>query len=54
MPQNLNKLWQKDLGEKYQVIHDKYLHTIGNLTQNMEISLLKKSKTWMEALSKVL
>lgn len=32
MPQNENLAWQKDLGENYKDIHEKYLHTIGNLT----------------------
>ncbi len=35
MPQTLTedtKEWEKDLGENFQEIHDKYLHTIGNLT----------------------
>ncbi|MGN8459174.1 GmrSD restriction endonuclease domain-containing protein [Helicobacter pylori] len=32
MPQTLNPEWQRDLGENFQAIHDKYLHTIGNLT----------------------
>ncbi len=32
MPQTLTKEWEKDLGENFQAIHDKYLHTIGNLT----------------------
>ncbi|PUD73627.1 hypothetical protein C2R72_07415 [Helicobacter pylori] len=32
MPQTLTKEWERDLGENFQVIHDKYLHTIGNLT----------------------
>ncbi|MFP6266412.1 DUF262 domain-containing protein [Helicobacter pylori] len=32
MPQTLTKEWKKDLGENFQAIHDKYLHTIGNLT----------------------
>lgn len=32
MPQNKNPSWQKDLGENYKNIHEKYLHTIGNLT----------------------
>ncbi|MDZ5338242.1 DUF262 and DUF1524 domain-containing protein [Helicobacter pylori] len=32
MPQTLTKEWKKDLGENFQTIHDKYLHTIGNLT----------------------
>ncbi len=32
MPQTLTPEWEKDLGENFQAIHDKYLHTIGNLT----------------------
>ncbi|GAA9879191.1 DUF262 and DUF1524 domain-containing protein [Helicobacter pylori] len=34
MPQKLTETeeWKKDLGENFQEIHDKYLHTIGNLT----------------------
>ncbi|MDU9774930.1 DUF262 domain-containing protein [Helicobacter pylori] len=32
MPQTLNEEWERDLGENFQAIHDKYLHTIGNLT----------------------
>ncbi len=32
MPQELTEEWEKDLGENFQTIHDKYLHTIGNLT----------------------
>ncbi|GAA7153093.1 DUF262 and DUF1524 domain-containing protein [Helicobacter pylori] len=32
MPQQLNEEWERDLGENFQEIHDKYLHTIGNLT----------------------
>ncbi|PUD66979.1 DUF262 and DUF1524 domain-containing protein [Helicobacter pylori] len=32
MPQTLNLEWQRDLGENFQAIHEKYLHTIGNLT----------------------
>lgn len=34
MPQNenLSLAWQKDLGYNYKEIHEKYLHTIGNLT----------------------
>ncbi len=33
MPQTLTEEWKKDLGENFQAIHDKYLHTIGNLTK---------------------
>ncbi len=32
MPQTLTEEWEKDLGENFQEIHNKYLHTIGNLT----------------------
>ncbi|GAA9023320.1 DUF262 and DUF1524 domain-containing protein [Helicobacter pylori] len=32
MPQKLTEEWESDLGENFQAIHDKYLHTIGNLT----------------------
>ncbi len=32
MPKTLTEEWEKDLGENFQEIHDKYLHTIGNLT----------------------
>ncbi|WP_100953890.1 DUF262 and DUF1524 domain-containing protein [Helicobacter pylori] len=33
MPQTLTPEWERDLGENFQAIHDKYLHTIGNLTK---------------------
>ncbi|GAA8281905.1 DUF262 and DUF1524 domain-containing protein [Helicobacter pylori] len=33
MPQKLTEEWEKDLGENFQAIYDKYLHTIGNLTK---------------------
>ncbi|MFP6147527.1 DUF262 domain-containing protein [Helicobacter pylori] len=32
MPQTLTEEWEKDLGENFKAIHEKYLHTIGNLT----------------------
>ncbi len=32
IPQTLTPKWQRDLGGNFQAIHDKYLHTIGNLT----------------------
>ena len=43
MPQNenLSKEWRQELGEKWEDVHDKYLHTIGNLTltgYNSELS----------------
>ncbi len=33
MPQKLTEEWERDLGENFKEIHDKYLHTIGNLTK---------------------
>ncbi|MFP6307415.1 DUF262 domain-containing protein [Helicobacter pylori] len=33
MTQKLTEEWERDLGENFQAIHDKYLHTIGNLTK---------------------
>ncbi|GAA7185638.1 GmrSD restriction endonuclease domain-containing protein [Helicobacter pylori] len=33
MPQTLTEEWERDLGENFQAIHEKYLHTIGNLTK---------------------
>ncbi|MFT2774090.1 DUF262 domain-containing protein [Helicobacter pylori] len=33
MPQTLTEEWEKDLGENFKEIHNKYLHTIGNLTK---------------------
>ncbi|GHS09600.1 hypothetical protein VN1284_07750 [Helicobacter pylori] len=41
MPQKLTEEWERDLGENFQEIHNKYLHTIGNLTltgYNLEYS----------------
>ncbi len=32
MPQHLTEEWERDLGENFQEIHNKYLHTIGDLT----------------------
>ncbi|GAA8689923.1 hypothetical protein oki288_04730 [Helicobacter pylori] len=32
MPQILEEEWERDLGEDFQEIHNKYLHTISNLT----------------------
>ncbi|ADO06744.1 hypothetical protein HPPC_02520 [Helicobacter pylori PeCan4] len=32
MPQTLTPEWERDLGENFKAIHEKYLHTIGNLT----------------------
>ncbi|GAA9843202.1 DUF262 and DUF1524 domain-containing protein [Helicobacter pylori] len=33
MPKKLTEEWERDLGENFQEIHDKYLNTIGNLTK---------------------
>ncbi|WQW36017.1 DUF262 and DUF1524 domain-containing protein [Helicobacter pylori] len=33
MPQTLTEEWERDLGGNFQAIHDKYLHTIGDLTK---------------------
>ncbi|GAA8198220.1 DUF262 and DUF1524 domain-containing protein [Helicobacter pylori] len=33
MPQTLTEEWERDLGENFQEIYDKYLNTIGNLTK---------------------
>lgn len=32
MPQTLNKVWKETLGNNFEEIYNKYLHTIGNLT----------------------
>lgn len=32
MPQTLTNKWKEELGTKYEEIHSKYLHTIGNIT----------------------
>lgn len=32
MPQNANPAWQSALGSDWEVVHDRYLHTLGNLT----------------------
>lgn len=32
MPQVLNEEWKRELGPDYDFVHNKYLHTIGNLT----------------------
>lgn len=41
MPQTLTESWKKDLGDNWQEIHRKYVHTLGNLTltaKNSELS----------------
>lgn len=57
MPQTLTPEWQKDLGENFEAIHEKYLHTIGNLTltgYNAEYSnkSFQEKKIWRRALNK--
>ncbi|MDR0520741.1 MAG: DUF262 domain-containing HNH endonuclease family protein, partial [Planctomycetaceae bacterium] len=32
MPQTLSEIWKTELGENWEAVHSKYLHTIGNLT----------------------
>lgn len=32
MPQTLSTAWKVKLGDKYELVHDKYLHNIGNLS----------------------
>ena len=32
MPQTLNSLWKRDLGDEYSVVHDTWLHRLANLT----------------------
>ena len=47
MPQTLTDEWMKDLGEEWSEIHDKYVHTIGNLTltaHNPEMSNMSFSE----------
>ncbi|GAA8368576.1 hypothetical protein HpBT210_06980 [Helicobacter pylori] len=54
MPKKLTEEWERDLGENFQEIHDKYLHTIGNLTltgYNSEYSnkSFQEKKAWKKA-----
>ena len=47
MPQTLTDEWREDLGERWGEIHDKYVHTIGNLTltaHNPEMSNMSFSE----------
>ncbi|PPF63530.1 hypothetical protein C5E16_15400 [Clavibacter michiganensis] len=32
MPQHVTRDWQRDLGADWEAVHDRYLHTLGNLT----------------------
>ena len=47
MPQNLTKEWKKDLGDNYDDVHQKYLHTIGNITLTASNSNLS-NKSFLE------
>ena len=41
MPRTLTKKWREEIGDSYQIVHEKYLHNIGNLTltaYNSELS----------------
>lgn len=44
MPQTLNDDWRSELGDDYAEIHEKYLHTIGNLTYSGYNSELGNAK----------
>jgi hypothetical protein len=53
MPQTLDEDWQKELGEKWQLIYEIYRHNIGNLTltgYNSELSNYSFAKKRMEYL----
>ena len=58
MPRNPDPEWQKDLGERWDETHDRYIHTIGNLTltpadSNKEMSnsrFLDKREVYRESL----
>ncbi|GAA9450168.1 hypothetical protein BTM440_07880 [Helicobacter pylori] len=54
MPQTLTEEWERDLGENFQEIHNKYLNTIGNLTltgYNSKYSnkSFQEKKAWKKA-----
>lgn len=49
MPQTLTREWKNVLGENWQEIHGKYLHTIGNLTLTMNNSE-NSNKSFVEKL----
>ncbi|MDI1495478.1 MAG: hypothetical protein K8823_786 [Cenarchaeum symbiont of Oopsacas minuta] len=51
LPQTITEEWKKHLGDSWEFIHDKFLHTIGNLTltaHNPEISNLSFEKKKIE------
>ncbi len=57
MPQTLTEEWERDLGENFQAIHDKYLHTIGNLTltgynEKYSNKPFQEKKIWRRASNK--
>ncbi len=54
MPKKLTEEWERDLGENFKEIHDKYLNTIGNLTltgYNSEYGneSFQEKKAWKKA-----
>lgn len=59
MPQNLSPEWKDELGEAWSETHERYLHTIGNLTltdRNQEMGNDKfadKKKTYKESMIKM-
>ncbi|GAA9868599.1 hypothetical protein VN0644_08970 [Helicobacter pylori] len=58
MPKKLTEEWERDLGENFKEIYNKYLHTIGNLTltgYNSEYSnkSFQEKKIWRRASNKV-
>lgn len=43
MPQMLDDTWKAELGENYENIHNKYLHTLGNLTLTESNSVMSNN-----------
>ncbi len=57
MPRTLTEEWERDLGGNFQAIHDKYLHTIGNLTltgynQDYSNNSFQKKEIWRRVSNK--
>ena len=51
MPQTLTSKWKDELGEQYALIHEQYLHTLGNITLTAYNSELT-NKPFLEKLNK--
>lgn len=55
MPQKLSRAWEKDLGEEHAIFHEKWLHTLANLTLTADNSSLsnkifiEKKKLYQES-----